>query len=40
VWAGITAGVVAVVATGVAIHLATDKPPPDMSTVPGTVTFK
>jgi hypothetical protein len=40
VWAGITAGVAAVVATGVAIRLATQQPPPDMSTVPGTVTFK
>jgi hypothetical protein len=40
VWAGITAGVAAVVATGVAIKLATDKPPPDMTMVPGTVVFK
>jgi hypothetical protein len=39
VWAGIGAGVVAVVATGVAIHLATDRPPPDTSRVPGSVTF-
>ncbi len=39
VWAGIGAGVAAVVATGVAIRLATDKPPPDTSRVPGSVTF-
>lgn len=40
VWAGIGAGVAAVVATGVAIRLATDKPPPDMSTVPASIAFK
>lgn len=40
VWAGIGAGVAAVVATGVAIRLATDKPPQDMSTVPASITFK
>lgn len=40
VWAGIGAGVAAVVATGVAIRLATDKPPPDMSTVPASIMFK
>jgi hypothetical protein len=39
-WFGLGAGVAAVVATGVAIRLATDKPPPDMSMVPGTITFK
>lgn len=40
VWAGIGAGVAAVVATGVAIRLATDKPPQDMSMVPASITFK
>ena len=40
VWAGIGAGVAAVVATGVAIRLATDKPPQDMSAVPASITFK
>lgn len=40
VWAGIGAGVAAVAATGLAIYFATDKPPPDMTRVPGTVVFR
>jgi hypothetical protein len=40
VWAGLGAGVAAIVATSVAIRLATDKPPPDTSMVPASVTFK
>ena len=40
IWAGIGAGVAAVAATGVAIYFATDKPPPDMTHVPGTVVIR
>lgn len=40
VWAGIGAGVVAVAATGMAIYFATDKPPPDMTHLPGTVVIR
>ncbi len=40
VWAGIGAGLAAVAATGVAIYYATDKPPPDMTRVPGTVVIR
>lgn len=40
VWAGIGAGVAAVAATGLAIYFATDKPPPDMTRVPGTVVIR
>lgn len=40
IWAGIGAGVAAVAATGLAIYFATDKPPPDMTHVPGTVVIR
>ena len=40
VWGGIAAGVVAVVATGLAVYYATDKPPPDTTHVPATVVIR
>lgn len=40
VWFGLSAGVVAVAATGAALKLGLDVPPPDMTRVPGAVVFR
>ena len=40
VWAGLGAGALAIVASGVAIKLATDQPAPDMSKLPGSIVFR